>query len=251
MTAWADAVAAADATVELDSVELDETELLLPLLLLLDDVRLPATSPGMVPLLSAARPDTSADADDDDDDDELLDAALDELLLGAAEGDALLEGEGELLLDAADDELDTELELELDGAGGGGDGDSDELDGSGGGGDHVLVLGLGGGVQVLVDGSGGGVQVLVSGSGVHVDVGLGSSLVVGLGSSPPPPPPPKLHEIWNTPCECGAPSASNSVGDRSRSPYEHVGHESTIDALCVIPVSVFVIVTCRKQSGPG
>lgn len=217
MMAWAEAVAAADATVELDRV--DDA-------LVLDEVRFMGESAGRVPL--ARRPEGRAEADE-----LALDDRLDELLLGAAEDEALEEGEGELLLDA--EELEGEGE---------GEGDC-ELDEGAGGGDHVEVDVSGGGVQVLVDGSGGGVHVLVSGSGVQVLVGLGfsSSLLVGLGSSPPPPPPPKFQLIWNTPFEWGAPRASNSDGDRSRSPYEHVGHESTMDADCVIPVSVLVIDT--------
>lgn len=215
MIAWAEAVAAADATVELVSV-LDA--------LVLEEVRFWGESAGRVPFRN--RPEGRAEAEElalDDD-------RLDELLLGAAEDEALLEGEGELLLDE-DDEGEGE-----------GEGDS-ELDEGSGGGDHVDVdVVEGGGVQVLVDGSGGGVHVLVSGSGVQVLVGLGSSLVVGLGFSPPPPPP-KFQLIWNTPLEWGAPRASNSDGDRSRSPYEHVGHESTIVADWEMPVSVFVIDT--------
>lgn len=178
-----------------------------------------------------------ASADEDEDEDE-----------GAAEDD-----------EAADDEDDgAAVELLVDGAA-----DEEALGDGASDGDGAAEE-LGSGVHVLVGASelGSGVQVLV-GSGVHVDVGS-SFLLLGLGSSqvelssccwldcslppllPPSPPdePPPLpsfhvHDIWKRPTSLWL-NFSKSAGLMSSDPCAHPGQRSTTVALALLPPSVIV-----------
>lgn len=108
---------------------------------------------------------------------------------------------------------------------------------------HVeVLLVVGSGVHVVV-GGGGGVQVVV-GSGFHVVVGSGFHVVVGAGGGSPEP---KTQEPVMTPSSSDA-KYWKRPGEKSRPPYGHPGHSSTICACVDLPLAVIVIIL--KQSPP-
>lgn len=116
---------------------------------------------------------------------------------------------------------------------------------------HVeVLLVVGSGVHVVV-GGGGGVQVVVGsgfhvvvGSGFHVVVGSGFHVVVGAGGGSPEP---KTQEPVMTPSSSDA-KYWKRPGEKSRPPYGHPGHSSTICACVDLPLAVIVIIL--KQSPP-